>query len=111
MPVIGQQFHAERVNRSEECAVECIHHFGRKFFFEDLLPGALLHLVRRAIREGHDHETRQDLSRISRPRDLQNAVRDCARLTRSGGSHHGKIPVEFIGESTPIGLIAWLFHQ
>jgi len=81
MTVVGQQFHAERVDRSEKCAVERVHNLGRKFLFKDLLPGALLHLVRRTVREGHHHKARKDFSRISRTRDLQYAIGDGAGFT------------------------------
>jgi hypothetical protein len=76
-----------------------------------LLPGPLLHLVRRAIRKSYDNEAGQDISRVRGAGDLQNAIRDCTRFPRTGGGYDGKITIEFICESTPIGLVARLFHQ
>jgi len=106
VPVIGQQLHAERVNRAEERAIESAHHFGREFVFENLLASTLLHLVRCAIRKSYDNETGQDISRVWGAGDLQNAICDGARLPRTGRSYDGKITVEFIRESTSVGLVA-----
>jgi hypothetical protein len=94
------------VNRAEEGSIESAHHFGRKFVFENFLASALLHLVRGAIRKSYDNETGQDISRVWGAGDLQNAICDGARLPRTGRRYHGKITIEFIRESTPVGLVA-----
>ena len=111
MAVVREQLHAKGVDRSEKGAVERAHNFRRKFIFEDLLAGALLHLVRGAIREGDDDELRQNFARIWRACDLQNAIGDRAGLARAGRGHDREIAIEFFHESTPFRLIARRFHQ
>jgi hypothetical protein len=71
-----------------------------------LLASALLHLVGRAIRKSYDHEAGQDISRVWGAGDLQNAICDGTRFPRTGRSYDGKITIEFIRESTPVGLVA-----
>jgi hypothetical protein len=70
-----------------------------------------LHLVRSAVRKSYDNEAGQDISRVWGAGDLQNAIRDGTRFARTGRGYDGKIAIEFICESTPVGLIARLFHQ
>ena len=56
MAVRGQEFDAETVNGTEERSIECFDYLQRKTCFENLFPGALLHLVCRAIGVGDDDQ-------------------------------------------------------
>src|SRR5437899_2596312 len=47
MTEVSQEFHAERMDRAEEGAIECSLHFLSQIFLEQSLPRALLHFVRR----------------------------------------------------------------
>src|ERR1700676_4440866 len=91
MTEVGQEFHAERMDRTEEGAIECNLHFRAQIFVEQSLSRALLHFVCRAIRESDDNEARQDFRGSSRTRDRQNALRDCSRLARTGRCDHKKL--------------------
>jgi len=65
-----------------------------------------LHLVRSAVRKSYDNEAGQDISRVWGAGDLQNAIRDGTRFTRTGRSYDGKTTIQFMSESTPVGLVA-----
>ena len=54
--VRGQEFDAETVNGTEERSIEYFDYLQRKVCFENLFPGALLHLVCRAIGVGDDDQ-------------------------------------------------------
>src|SRR6266516_3794547 len=91
-----EQFHAERMNRSEKRAAERFHDVQRQSGFEDLLSGSLLHFIGSAIRVGNDHELRQPFERtLWMSRNLNDSISDRACLSRASRSDDREIAVQF----------------
>src|SRR5260370_1022076 len=110
MTEVGQEFHAERVDRAEEGAIERSLHFVSQIFLEQRLPRALLHFVRRTIGEGDDDQTRQSFRGVRRTRDRQDAPRDRSGFARTRRCDYRKIVVQLAGETSAHGFIARLHH-
>ena len=110
MTEVGQEFHAERMDRAEEGEIECSLHFLSQIFLEQSLPRALLHFVRRTIGEGDDYQMRQTVRGARRTRDRQNAPRDGSGFARTGRRDHGKIAVQLAGKTSACGFVARLHH-
>ena len=111
MPVAGEQAHAEAVDRPEKGAIESSLDFGRPLFFENALPGALLHFVGSPVRERDHDKSRQDLEGAGRASDLHHSLGDRMRLAGARGSDDREIAVEFFGETAPLGMIVRQVHQ
>src|SRR6266705_6020816 len=110
MTVVGQQFHAEGVDRAEEGVIECGLHLRSQFLFENDLPRALLHFVRGAICESDDDQARQNFRSVDRTRDRQDALRDRSGLARTGRCDDRKISIQFIGESRASRFVTQPHH-
>src|SRR4030081_2511324 len=80
-------------------------------FFENTVPCSQLHLVGGAMGKRYDDQLRQNLHGIPGSREVDDPCGDRLSFARSGGSDHGKVPVELFGEATPGGGIARFVHQ
>src|SRR4030095_9595486 len=110
MTEIGQEFHAERVNRAEEGAIECSLHFLSQIFIEQSLSRALLHFVRRTIGEGDDDQTRQNFHGVRRTRDRQDAFGDRSGFAGTRRCDYRKIAVQLAGKTSADTFVARLHH-
>ena len=101
-----EQFHAKRVDRSEERAAKRFHGFQRQPRFENLSSCSLLHFIGGAICVGDDDELRQPFERtLLIFRDLNNAIGNRARFARAGRSYDRQIAVQLASKSLPRGFV------
>src|SRR4030095_4344011 len=110
MTEVGQELHAERMDRAEEGTVERSLHFLSQVFLEQSLPRPLLHFVRRTIGEGDDDQAWQNFSGVRRTRDRQNALRDRGGFARTGRRDYRKIAIQFSAKTSTRGFVARLHH-
>src|ERR1022692_471894 len=110
MPMPSEQFYAEAVNRAKKSAVERFNDFQWKSGLKNLLPRALLHFIRRAVRVSNDDQPRQPLERVRAARYLNNAVSDGASFSRAGRCDHRKISIQFARETLARFLVRGVTH-
>jgi hypothetical protein len=106
MAVIGEQLHAEAVDRSKEGAIESGLNFVRAMLLQNALSCSLLHLIGGAVSKSYDDEVREDFDGVPALGQLDDALANRVGFARAGGRDHGKIAIEFFGESAPGGMIA-----
>src|SRR5437867_13199812 len=83
MAIVGEQLHAEAMNRAEEGAIERGLDCWRALFFENPLSCSLLHLIRCAMSESHDHKLRQDFDSVSALCQLNDALANRVGFARA----------------------------
>ncbi len=109
--VIIQEFEAEGVDGAEPRAVKSGENFRGGTAAQEFFARALLHLIRRAISEGENDETRQRGERIGRLRELHDAICDRASFAGTSCRDDGEIALQFRRKTKTLGVIVRRIHR